>query len=103
MDRETCALGTELVAGEPLLTDVTTVQDMYFHPDATHEAAVRVGLGHVAGPICFDFRVVDCSAWQAPIDFARSWLDKLQEIGGPEVPLFLMPQRTYTHSPEHCF
>ena len=101
MDRETCALGTELAAGESLLAGVTTVLDMYFHPDATHEAAVRVGLRHVAGPIFFDFPAVDGLTWQARIDFARSWPDKLREIGGPEVPLFLMPHSTYTDSPEH--
>ena len=70
MDRETCALGTELAAGESLLAGVTTVLDMYFHPDATHEAAVRVGLRHVAGPIFFDFPAVDGLAWQARIDLA---------------------------------
>jgi 5-methylthioadenosine/S-adenosylhomocysteine deaminase len=32
MDRETCALGTELAAGESLLAGATTVLDMYFHP-----------------------------------------------------------------------
>ena len=101
MDRETCALGTELAAGESLLAGVTTVLDMYFHPDATHEAAVRVGLRHVAGPIFFDFPAVDGLAWKARIDFARSWPDKLREIGGPEVPVFLMPHSTYTDSPEH--
>ena len=101
MDRETCALGTELAAGESLHAGVTTVLDMYFHPDATHEAAVRVGLRHVAGPIFFDFPAVDGLAWKARIDFARSWPDKLREIGGPEVPFFLMPHSTYTDSPEH--
>jgi 5-methylthioadenosine/S-adenosylhomocysteine deaminase len=101
MDRETCALGTELAAGESLLAGATTVLDMYFHPDAAHEAAVRVGLRHVGGPILFDAVGIDGLAWADRISFARSWPAKLKEIGGPVVPLYLMPHSTYTDSREH--
>jgi 5-methylthioadenosine/S-adenosylhomocysteine deaminase len=101
MDRETCGLGTELAAGESLLAGVTTVLDMYFHPDANHEAAARVGLRHVGGPIFFDAPAIDGLTWEERISFARSWPTILKKIGGPEVPLYLMPHSTYTDSPEH--
>lgn len=101
MNRETCALGTELGAGESLLAGGTTVLDMYFHPDANHEAAARVGLRHVGGPIFFDAPGIDGLAWDERIAFARRWPDKVREIGGPEIPLYLMPHSTYTDSLEH--
>lgn len=101
MDAKTCALGTELAAGESLLAGTTTVLDMYFHPDVTHEAAVRVGLRHVSGPLFFNATGIDGLEWNQRIEFARSWPKKLREIGGPEVPLYFMPHSTYTDSPEH--
>lgn len=101
MDRQTCALGTELAASESLLAGVTTVLDMYFNPDVTHEAAVQVGLRQVAGPIFFDFPALDGLVWEERIAYARSWPAHLARIGGPRIPLFLMPHSTYTDSPEH--
>lgn len=101
MDRETCELGTELGALEALLGGTTTALDMYFHPDATHKGAVRVGLRHIAGPIFFDFPGLDAMQWHERIAFARSWPAIVDEIGGPQVPLYLMPHSTYTDSPEH--
>jgi 5-methylthioadenosine/S-adenosylhomocysteine deaminase len=62
---------------------------------------VRVGLRHVGGPILFDAVGIDGLAWADRISFARSWPAKLKEIGGPVVPLYLMPHSTYTDSREH--
>ena len=101
MDKPTAALGTELGAAEAIKGGTTTVLDMYFNPDATHQAAVKVGLRHVAGPIFFDFPGLDGLEWNQRIEFAKSWPDKLKEIGGPEIPLYFMPHSTYTDSPEH--
>ena len=101
MDKVTCALGTELGAAEAIKGGTTTVLDMYFNPDATHAAAVKVGLRHVAGPIFFDFPGLDGLEWAQRIEFAKKWPAKLKEIGGPEVPIYLMPHSTYTDSPEH--
>lgn len=101
MDEESCALGTELGALEAIQGGTSTALDMYFHPHATHQAAVKVGLRHVAGPIFFDFPGLDSMQWQERIAYAKAWPERLSEIGGPEIPMYLMPHGTYTVSPEH--
>ncbi|MBM3719672.1 MAG: amidohydrolase [Actinobacteria bacterium] len=101
MDEATCKLGTELGAVEAILSGTTTTLDMYLHPHATHQGAVRVGLRHIAGPIFFDFPGLDSLEWSDRIAFARSWPKRLAEIGGPWIPTYLMPHSTYTDSPEH--
>ncbi len=101
MDPETCALGTELAAGEALLGGTTTALDMYFHPTATHRAAAQVGLRHIAGPIFLDFEGIDGLKWPDRIALAKNWPASAAEIGGPHIPLYFMPHSTYTDSPEH--
>ena len=101
MDPQTCELGTELGALEALLGGTTTTLDMYLHPESTHRGAVRVGLRHLCGPIFFDFPGLDAMQWHERIEFARNWPERVTDIGGPEVPLYLMPHSTYTDSPEH--
>lgn len=101
MDKQTSALGTELGAAEALKGGTTAVLDMYLNPDATHSAAVKAGLRHVAGPIFFDFPGLDGMQWEERIAFGRRWPSMLKDIGGPEVPTYLMPHSTYTDSPEH--
>ena len=101
MDKETSALGTELGSAEALQGGTTTVLDMYLNPDATHAAAVKVGLRHVSGPIFFDFPGLDGMEWDQRIAFGRAWPSLLKEIGGPEIPTYFMPHSTYTDSPEH--
>lgn len=101
MDPETCALGTALAAGEALLGGTTTALDMYFHPTATHRAAVQAGLRHIAGPIFLDFEGIDGLKWLDRIALAKKWPASVAEIGGPHIPLYFMPHSTYTDSPEH--
>ncbi len=101
MDAPTCELGTELGALEALLGGTTTTLDMYFNPESTHRAAVKAGLRHIAGPIFFDFPGLDGMEWSERISYAREWPAKLRDLGGAEVPLYLMPHSTYTDSPEH--
>lgn len=101
MDKTTCALGTELGAAEAIQGGTTTVLDMYLNPDATHAAAVKVGLRHVTGPIFFDFPGLDGMEWNQRISFSEQWPTILKNIGGPEVPIYFMPHSTYTDSPEH--
>jgi len=101
MNPETAELGTTLGALEALLGGTTTALDMYLFPDAAHKGAVRAGLRHISGPIFFDFAGLDGLEWADRIKFARSWNERMKGIGGPEVPLYLMPHSTYTCSPEH--
>jgi 5-methylthioadenosine/S-adenosylhomocysteine deaminase len=101
MDEESCALGAQLGALEAIQGGTTTALDMYFHPHATHQAAVEVGLRHVAGPIFFDFPGLDSMQWQDRIAYAKRWPEKVSKIGGPKIPIYLMPHGTYTVSPEH--
>ena len=101
MNPETAQLGTELGALEALLGGTTTALDMYLFPDAAHKGAVKAGLRHISGPIFFDFAGLDGMEWPDRIAFARTWNEKIKVIGGPDVPLYLMPHSTYTCSPEH--
>jgi 5-methylthioadenosine/S-adenosylhomocysteine deaminase len=101
MDEATCELGTELGALEALLSGTTTTMDMYLNPVATHRGAVRVGLRHIAGPIFFDFPGLDGLQWEQRIDRAYQWPAELAKIGGPFIPIYLMPHSTYTDSPEN--
>lgn len=101
MDPETCQLGSELGALEALLSGTTTALDMYFNPESTHRGARRLGLRHIAAPIFFDFPGLDSMQWIERIEFARKWPQIVEEIGGPWIPLYLMPHSTYTDSPEH--
>lgn len=101
MNPETAELGTSLGALEALLGGTTTALDMYLFPDAAHKGAVQAGLRHISGPIFFDSAGLDGMEWSDRIAFARSWNEKIKEIGGPQVPLYLMPHSTYTCSPQH--
>jgi 5-methylthioadenosine/S-adenosylhomocysteine deaminase len=101
MDEATCELGTELGALEALLSGTTTTMDMYLNPVATHRGAVRVGLRHIAGPIFFDFPGLDGLQWEQRIERAYQWPAELAKIGGPFIPIYLMPHSTYTDSPEN--
>jgi len=101
MNPETCALGTELGAAEALQGGTTTTLDMYLNPLATHEAAVKVGLRHICGPIFFDFPGLDGMQWDERIEYARAWPEKVAALGGAKIPLYFMPHSTYTDSPEH--
>jgi 5-methylthioadenosine/S-adenosylhomocysteine deaminase len=101
MDEATCELGTELGALEALLSGTTTTMDMYLNPVATHRGAVRVGLRHIAGPIFFDFPGLDGLQWEERIERAYQWPVELAKIGGPFIPIYLMPHSTYTDSPEN--
>lgn len=101
MDGPTAELGTTLGAYESLLGGTTTALDMYLFPDSAHRGAVKAGLRHLSGPIFFDFPGLDGLEWSQRMAKAREWPNVLAEIGGPEVPGYLMPHATYTCTPEH--
>lgn len=101
MNPENVELGTRLGAVESLLAGTTTTLDMYLFPDAAHKGAVSAGIRHISGPIFLDFPGLDGLQWEQRIELAKNWQQVLSEIGGPNVPTFLMPHATYTLSPSH--
>ena len=100
MDPAGCKIGARLGALEALLSGTTSAVDMYFHPKETHQAAVEVGLRHIIGPVFFDFEGPDHKTWPDRLAEAKNWPQVVNEIGGPEIPIFFMPHSTYTVSPE---
>jgi 5-methylthioadenosine/S-adenosylhomocysteine deaminase len=94
-------LGTTLGALESLHAGTTTTVDMYLFPDAAHRGAVSTGIRHITGPVFFDFTGLDGLEWAERLERARGWNQVLIDIGGPEVPIYLMPHSTYTVSPPH--
>lgn len=99
MDESGVELGTRLGALEALLGGTTTALDMYFHPHAAHRGAVELGLRHITGPLFFDFPGPDGMDWSARMAYARNWPRLLASMGGPEVPLALMPHSPLTVGP----
>jgi 5-methylthioadenosine/S-adenosylhomocysteine deaminase len=99
MDESGVELGTRLGSLEALLGGTTTALDMYFHPHAAHRGAVALGLRHVTGPLFFDFPGPDGMDWSARMAYARNWPRLLANMGGPEVPLALMPHSPLTVGP----
>ena len=101
MDEEGTELGACLGAVEALLSGTTTALDMYLHPHAAHQGAVNAGLRHVTGPVFFSFPGPDGMEWNERMAYARTWPQWLDRIGGPYVPLSLMPHCPQTVGPEY--
>ncbi len=101
MDEESVELGATLGALESLLAGCTTQLDMYFHHEATHRGAVAAGSRHVIGPVFFDGPGPDGLEWPQRLAGLRAWPERLDEIGGPVVPVAAMPHATYTCSPDN--
>jgi 5-methylthioadenosine/S-adenosylhomocysteine deaminase len=101
MDARGVGIGTRLGALEALLSGTTTALDMYFHPGSAHRAAVEVGLRHVIGPVFFSFPGPDGLTWDERMELARDWPRELASIGGPHVPMALMPHAAFTVGIDH--
>ncbi len=101
MDPKNVALGSQLGALESLLAGTTTALDMYLYPDAAHKGAASTGIRHITGPLFFDFTGLDGLNWEERLEIAKKWEQVLQDVGGPDVPTYLMPHSTYTVSPDH--
>jgi len=101
MNPRNVALGSQLGALESLLAGTTTTLDMYLYPDAAHKGAASTGIRHITGPLFFDFTGLDGLGWEMRLEIAKKWQQVLQEVGGPDVPAYLMPHSTYTVSPDH--
>jgi 5-methylthioadenosine/S-adenosylhomocysteine deaminase len=94
-------IGARLGAMEAVLSGTTTTLDMYFHPDAAHRGAVEVGLRHIIGPVFFNFPGPDGLDWPQRMAVLRDWPAQLRSMGGPDVPLALMPHAPLTVGPEY--
>ena len=101
MDAEGVRIGTRLGALEALLGGTTTALDMYLNPADAHRAAVEVGLRHVTGPLFFSSTGPDHLDWDERMTVARAWPRTLEAIGGPYVPLALMPHAPFTVGVAH--
>ena len=101
MDARGVSIGTRLGALEALLSGTTTALDMYFHPGSAHRAAVEVGLRHVIGPVFFSSPGPDGLTWDERMKLARDWPRELASIGGPHVPVALMPHAVFTVGVDH--
>lgn len=90
--------GTAAAAVESLCGGVTTALDMYYFPDAVLEAAERVGLRAVTGPVILDGEGPDGMAPPARIEWSRQWLaDHPVRPGWRPV---VAPHSTYLVAPE---
>lgn len=101
MNPEGTRIGARLGALEALLGGTTTALDMYFHPDAAHAGAVDLGLRHVIGPVFFSFAGPDHLEWEQRMALLEEWPATLAGIGGPWVPLALMPHCPATVGPQY--
>ncbi len=101
MDEDGTELGATLGAVEALMSGTTTALDMYFHPHAAHRGAIAAGLRHVTGPVFFSFPGPDGLSWSDRMAYARTWPERLQQMGGPFVPAALMPHCPLTVGPEY--
>lgn len=91
---ETVRAGATLGMAEMALGGVTHVVDMYFHPDATVEAAAQVGIGLTAGPVFIGFDGIDLLPWPERLRFAEAFVARHSGTEGVE--LMLMPHSAYT-------
>lgn len=91
---ETVRAGAVLGLAEMALGGVTHVVDMYFHPDATVDAARHIGIGLTAGPVFIGFDGIDHLPWPERLRFAEDFVARHCGTGGLEV--MLMPHSAYT-------
>lgn len=91
---ETVRAGAALGLAEMALGGVTHVVDMYFHPDATVDAARHVGIGLTAGPVFIGFDGIDHLPWPERLRFAEAFVTRHRGTEGLD--LMLMPHSAYT-------
>lgn len=101
MNPEGTEIGARLGAIEALLAGTTTALDMYFHPLAAHRGAVAAGLRHIIGPVFFSFPGPDGLQWNERMALLHEWPKQVAAVGGPDVPLALMPHAPLTVGPEY--
>ncbi len=91
-----CQIASRVGAIEAILTGTTTVQDMYFFPDAALAAASEVGLRVVTGPVFVDGDAPDNLTFDERIDAAARWL---QDRASDHLRVALAPHSLYALDP----
>jgi len=96
---DTCRLGVELGFAELLLGGVTSVMDMFWHPDQTFLAAEKAGIRLATGGIFFDFDGMD---GDGPVNRTHDAKALFERFGdNDEMFVGTMPHGTYTVGPEN--
>lgn len=99
LDRATCRLGARLGLAELLLGGVTTVMDMFWHPQETVGAAKDLGMRVSTGGIFFDFPGMDGHIAERRVADAEAFFSEF--AGDPMVLCGTFPHGTYTVGPEN--
>ncbi|BBE74144.1 amidohydrolase family protein [Oharaeibacter diazotrophicus] len=97
LTEETCELGARLGFAELLLSGVTTVMDMFWHPEATVRAAKALGIRVATGGIFFDFPGMDGHGAERRRADAEAFA--AAHAGDPTVFVGTLPHGTYTVGP----
>jgi 5-methylthioadenosine/S-adenosylhomocysteine deaminase len=98
LNRQTCRVGAELGLAEQLIGGVTTVMDMFWHPEATVEAARELGMRLATGGIFFDYPGMDGKFADARPGDTESFF--AEHAGNDRVIVGVQVHGTYTVSPE---
>ena len=99
LNPETTRLGARLGFAELLLGGVTTVMDMFWHPNEAVRAAREVGMRVSTGGIFFDFPGVTGHTHEQRVQAAEQFFADFE--GADDVIPVILPHGTYTVSPEH--
>ncbi|WP_111431290.1 amidohydrolase [Rhodobacteraceae bacterium DSL-40] len=99
LDRATCRLGARLGLAELLLGGVTTVMDMFWHPQETVGAAKDLGMRVSTGGIFFDFPGMDGHIAERRVADAEAFFSEF--AGDPMVLCGTFPHGAYTVGPEN--
>lgn len=95
VDETTVFIGSLIGCAEMVCGGITTFADMYWHPEATVEAAGWIGLNIVTGPVFVGFEGADkLGRWDDRIGIAERFVSKMRDR--PGVHLTLAPHGCYT-------
>lgn len=92
-DAKACQTGTELGIAELIQGGVTTIMDMFWHPDTGYAAADKAGVRWASGGIFFDGPGMDGFGPEVRLQQASDLFDRGYEFVGT------LPHGTYTNGP----
>ncbi len=98
LNPETCYLGARLGFAELLLAGVTSVMDMFWHPEETVRAAKALGIRVATGGIFFDYPGMDGFTRERRVTDAEAFVEAHRD--DPMVTVGTMPHGTYTVGPD---